>query len=237
MARIASGLTGGGCPNKGGDVSGYPWGDAGSGWPTNYEEITPLCDGFVIDIKTWVNLDRPWTDDGIFLGNAGHEFGEQTKVLYQAHANFYGRFTDPWNAGKINPYTLDLTEDHKIQENPGTDFSAVPVVDFTIDFGKLGKVNDYINVELDLTERQCLPDELENKFNDVVIDEEIVKIVNHSIVDSDYMHRIRESLFNHTGACNTQVSFCDLLSDMFLSYRCYLIAVLASLTENKAHLT
>ena len=160
MNRIKYRLTGGGCPNKGGDVSGYPWGDAGSGWPTNYEEITPLCDGFLIDIKTWVNLDKPWSEDDMFLGNAGNTYRDQTQVLFQAHANFYGKFTDPYNEGKKNPHELDMTEDHEIQKNPGIDTSEVPVVNFIIDFGKVGEVNEFNAVILNLEPRQCLkPDE------------------------------------------------------------------------------
>ena len=160
MARVKYGLNGGGCPNKGGDIADYPWGNPGSAWPTNYEEITPLCDGFLIDIKAWANLDKPWNEDDMFLGNAGHTYGEQTQVMYQAHANHYGVFTDPYNVGKTNPYELDFTEDHQTQENPGKDnIKSVPVVNFTIDFGKLGEVNKFVNVEIDFTPRhseECL---------------------------------------------------------------------------------
>ena len=156
MARVKYNLTGGGCPNKGGDIADYPWGNPGSAWPTNYEEITPLCDGFLIDIKAWANLDKPWNEDDMFLGNAGNTYGKQTQVMYQAHANHYGVFTDPYNVGKTNPYELDFTEDHQTQENPGDKISSVPVVNFTIDFGKLGEVNEFVNVTLDLSPRQCL---------------------------------------------------------------------------------
>merc|ERR1719318_864250 len=78
MARPMMGLTGGACPNKGGDCSMYPWGDAGSGWPTNYEEINPLCDGILMDIRAWANLGESWNDEDMFLGNAGQPHqGEQ----------------------------------------------------------------------------------------------------------------------------------------------------------------
>lgn len=164
MARVRMGLGGGGCPTKGGDVSIYPWGDAGSGFPTNYEEIVPLCDAFCIDIKTWANLDKPWNEDHLFLGNAGHTYGGQKQVVYQAQANRYGVFTDPYNvrSGKTNPYELDFTEDHKIQEKP-EDESEVPVVDFIIDFGKIGTVNEYQNVTLDFTPRTCLADQADSE--------------------------------------------------------------------------
>ena len=35
--RLAFGLTGGACPNMGGDLAYYPWGYSGAGWPTNYQ--------------------------------------------------------------------------------------------------------------------------------------------------------------------------------------------------------
>ena len=172
MARIAHGLTGGGCPTKGGDVSIYPWGDAGSGFPVNYEEITPLCDGFVIDIKAWVNLDKSWNEPALFVGNAGNPYANEnaTAVKYQAHANYYGKFTDPYNirANITNPYLLDLTEDQQIQEDPGSDISSVPVVDFFLDFGKIGEVNAFQGVVLDLAPRTCMSDcisEIQAVFN------------------------------------------------------------------------
>ena len=158
MARVKMGLGGGGCPTKGGDIGDYPWGDPGSAWPTNYEEIVPLCDGYLIDIKTWANLDKPWDEDHLFLGNAGHTYGGQTQVKFQAQANHYGVFKDPYNEGKTNPYELDFTEDHEIQEIP-EDSADVPVVDFIIDFGKEGTVNEYQNVTIDYTPRTCLADE------------------------------------------------------------------------------
>lgn len=162
MARIANGLIGGGCPNKGGDVSIYPWGDAGAGWPTNYEEVTPICDAFLIDIKAWANLDGMWYEEDLFLGNAGDVYAGQKQVMYQAHANHYGKFNDKYNtdAGRTNPYELDLTKDGEIQEKPD-DPATVPVVNFTLDFGMVGRANNYNPVNLDLTPRTCLAGEAE----------------------------------------------------------------------------
>merc|ERR1719354_134924 len=57
-ARHQHKLTGGACPNRGGDWGRYPWSLGGSGFPTNYEEISPLCDGMVVDMKMWYDLDK-----------------------------------------------------------------------------------------------------------------------------------------------------------------------------------
>ena len=65
-------MEGGACPSKGGDWASYPWGDAGAGWPINIQEITPLCDGFAIDVKFWANLFvESWNDPTLGTGNAG----------------------------------------------------------------------------------------------------------------------------------------------------------------------
>ena len=207
MNRVAYGLGGGGCPNKGGDVSLYPWGEAGGGWPTNYEEITPICDGFVIDIKTWANLDKLWNDERMFLGNAGHPYINKTFVRYQAHANYYGKFKDPYNvkANITNPYELDLTGIHKVQQDPGLgNESSVPVVHFYLDFGKLGEENVFNYTWLDLRPKKCEVGEWDDG-SDIYADEKFVMDVNDHRVTSEYMKYIRKEFFSHTGACNTQV--------------------------------
>ena len=48
---------GGACPMRGGDYADYPKTSGGAGWPTNYEEVTPLCDAVLLDIKLTANLD------------------------------------------------------------------------------------------------------------------------------------------------------------------------------------
>jgi len=64
---------GGACPLKGGDWSNYPKTTGAAGWPTNYEEITPLCDGVLVDIKFFANLDgKDWNDPNKYLANSGH---------------------------------------------------------------------------------------------------------------------------------------------------------------------
>jgi len=37
--RHAFQMSGGACPEKGGDLGRYPWDSPGAGWPTNYEEV------------------------------------------------------------------------------------------------------------------------------------------------------------------------------------------------------
>lgn len=94
---------GGACPLKGGDWGRYPDTSGGSAWPTQYEEITPLCDGVLLDIKFYSNLDgRNWNDPGKYLANAG----KGTKdVSYHVQPGNYGTFTDPYlvKRGVKNP--------------------------------------------------------------------------------------------------------------------------------------
>lgn len=86
---------GGACPLKGGDYGRYPSTEGGSGWPTNYEEITPLCDSVLVDIKFFSNLDgRDWNDPAKYLANAG--VGTKS-VTYKMQPGKYGTFTDPYN--------------------------------------------------------------------------------------------------------------------------------------------
>ena len=102
-------LRGGTCPSRGGDWSTYPLGNSGGGWPNNYQEITPMCDGFLIDLKVWTNLwEDSWYKPEMGLGNAG--FPGAQVIAYKVHANLYGEFTDPYNVGrgKQNPHALRL---------------------------------------------------------------------------------------------------------------------------------
>ena len=159
MARIKRGLGGGGCPTKGGDIGSYPFGDIGSGYPTNYEEITPICDAILIDLKMFTNLNQEggWKNDYWGLGNSGVTYSGKEEVTFQAQANLYGRFSDPYNVekGNSNPYELDFTVDNKIQDKLEKD-SNIPVVNFTINFGKIGQLEEAILLPLDRTPRGCL---------------------------------------------------------------------------------
>ena len=117
MNRSSFNLNGGACPGKGGDWASYPWGDAGAGWPVNYQEITPLCDGLAIDVKFWANLFvDTWADPKLAMGNAG--FGDTKVIHYKMDGNVYGEFTDPYlkNLKKENPHKLVLTPDGKIAQ-------------------------------------------------------------------------------------------------------------------------
>lgn len=99
---------GGACPLKGGDWGRYPDVSGGSSWPTTYEEITPLCDALLVDIKFYSNLDgRDWTDSNKYLANAGS--GSQ-QVTYKMQPGHYGVFTDPYNTSRDikNPDSKDL---------------------------------------------------------------------------------------------------------------------------------
>jgi hypothetical protein len=86
---------GGACPLKGGDWGRYPDPRGGAGWPTNYEEVTPLCDSVLVDIKFFANLDgKSWNDPNKYLANAGT--GTRT-VKYKVQPGNYGVFSDPYN--------------------------------------------------------------------------------------------------------------------------------------------
>ena len=85
---------GGACPLKGGDYGRYPDVAAGSAWPTQYEEITPLCDGVLVDIKFYTNLQGgSWNNPNRYLANAG--VGKK-EVTYKIKAGRYGAFADPY---------------------------------------------------------------------------------------------------------------------------------------------
>ena len=99
---------GGACPLKGGDWSNYPKTTGAAGWPTNYEEVTPLCDGVLVDIKFYANLDgQSWENPTKYLANAGHG---QEEVTYTLEPGEYGVYTDPYltEKGEENPHAMDL---------------------------------------------------------------------------------------------------------------------------------
>lgn len=123
---------GGACPLKGGDYGRYPSTDGGSGWPTNYEEITPLCDSVLVDIKFFSNLDgRDWNDPNKYLANAG--MGTQS-VTYKIQPGKYGIFTDPYNTknGYLNSDSQDVPAELDI-----TFPSVQPPVDYYIPTSKV----------------------------------------------------------------------------------------------------
>ncbi|HLU02516.1 MAG TPA: hypothetical protein VKZ94_07120 [Advenella sp.] len=89
---------GGACPMKGGDWGRYPATTGGSGWPTQYEEVTPMCDAVLVDIKFYTNLDgKRWDDENKYLANAGTGTKE---MRYTMEPGEYGKFTDPYNTNR-----------------------------------------------------------------------------------------------------------------------------------------
>ena len=106
---------GGACPMKGGDWDGYPDTKGGSGWPTQYEEVTPVCDGVVVDIKFTANLDgASWDSETKYLANAGVG---QREVIYTVQEGVYGRFTDPWlvDRGVENPEATRIGPEERLR--------------------------------------------------------------------------------------------------------------------------
>lgn len=89
---------GGACPLRGGDWGRYPDPAGGASWPTTYEEVTPLCDAVLVDIKFFANLDgRDWNNPDKYLANAG--YGTE-QVTYKVQSGEYGVFTDPYNTSR-----------------------------------------------------------------------------------------------------------------------------------------
>ena len=138
-------LTGGACPGKGGDFGDYPWGNPGSGWMTNYEEVIPLCDAILLDLRFWANLGDDMDDPYVKIGNSGAKYNKSKVVEYFTQSNLYGRFTDPYNKENniVNPYEIDFTKDHK------TKYNSTETATFRIDFGKIGTLNK-VNIPDDL---------------------------------------------------------------------------------------
>jgi hypothetical protein len=127
--------SGGWCPQKGGDWGSYPTNPGGSGFPNEYEEATPVCDGLTQDIKMFANLDAPtWNSPTFQLANAGTRENPQ---VYLGEGNQYGEFTDAYNKGVANPHKLLSTD----TENP----VPKPVQKITVTFEGLGEVSKYVD--------------------------------------------------------------------------------------------
>ena len=153
-------LEGGGCPAKGGDLNGYPWGNPGSGFETNYEEVIPVCDAILVDIRFWTNLGDDLDDPAVKLGNSGPGYNNRTFAEYVTHKNYYGKFTDPYNVKSNikNPDEIDFTADHKVQDPKNPDNETL--VSFWIDFGRKGTLNKVIIPDnIDMTPVGCVADE------------------------------------------------------------------------------
>jgi len=129
---------GGFCPQKGGFWGDYPNNPSGAGWYNNYQEITPICDAIVMDLKAYANLDQPsWSNSNFQLQNAGTL---EMKQYYLGKGNHYGQYTDPYllSNGFKNPHALKFTE----KSNPS---SYLPWKKITINFEEIGKTNQYVD--------------------------------------------------------------------------------------------
>ena len=124
---------------------------------TNYEEVIPVCDAILVDIRFWANLGDPLDDPVLKIGNSGIEYNNLEIAEYVIDPNIYGRFTDPYNVKNNieNPHVLDFTTDHKMQ---GPKNHTDETVTFRIDFGIKGTLNTVITPEnkFDITPVGCL---------------------------------------------------------------------------------
>lgn len=116
----------GACPAMGGDYGASYYGAA---WPTNYQEVTPLCDAVMLDIKAYANLDGDdWTNTAKYLPNAtvggaqnlgDHDVdGDPTTRGYADVPGIYGAYTDPYLNGETNPesFVADGTQNKTFPE-------------------------------------------------------------------------------------------------------------------------
>jgi len=109
----------GACPAVGGDFGADYYGGS---WPNTYQEITPLCDAVMTDIKFYANLDgQDWDQKGKYLANATVGGSQNTgdldadaNALTRGHTDVpgvYGAFADPYltDNGITNPEQFTAT--------------------------------------------------------------------------------------------------------------------------------
>merc|ERR1711936_1446399 len=116
----------------------------GASWPNTYEEITPVCDGFLVDLKMFYDLDKSWDSESMFLGNAGFKPAQVTN--YTVDLNIFGEYTDQYliDEGKVNPYRMDLTPDNvRIMSSD----NAKPIETIQLDFNRAGDYLEFNEVE------------------------------------------------------------------------------------------
>ena len=133
---LHTGSSGGWCPQKGGLWYDYPWNPTGAGWINQYEEVTPICDAILMDMKLYGNLDQPsWSDNKFQLHNAGTR---DKKQVYLGEGNQYGEFTDPYlkSMNIVNPHALYFTK----ESNP----CPLPAQKLSIKFEAIGTTNRYV---------------------------------------------------------------------------------------------
>lgn len=120
---------GGACPFKGGDYGRYPDTKGGAGWPTQYEEISPLCDGVLVDVKFYRNLDdASWNNPDKYLANAAT--GSKT-ITYKLQGGEYGVFTEKYStqAKLKNPERQNLPNSLSLHfPNVSKPVSYIPTV-------------------------------------------------------------------------------------------------------------
>lgn len=122
-------IANGACPAMGGDFgAGY----YGAAWPNNYQEITPLCDAVMVDIKFWANLDgESWDSKTKYLPNATIDGQQNTgdqdndgNPLTRGYTDIpgvYGAYTDTYltDKGINNPeqFTGTGTQDKAFESS------------------------------------------------------------------------------------------------------------------------
>ena len=97
--------------------------------------------GVINLFQLWANLDKPWTDPTVWIGNSG--FHGKTTIDYTVDANLYGRYEDPYLKNKTNPHMLDLTTDGKKVETSARKPNPVTL---RMDFTRLGRNFEFTNV-------------------------------------------------------------------------------------------
>ncbi len=122
-------VSNGACPGMGGDFGETYYGSA---WPTNYQEITPLCDGIVIDIKLFANLDGVnWDNESKNLANnVGTVNGDTTTLapgdLVKNYTTVPGNYGD-YSAANTDPYlTIKGLVNHEAFTTDGTEELKFP---------------------------------------------------------------------------------------------------------------
>ena len=128
---------GGWCSQKGEDWGLYPSNPGGSGFPNEYEEVTPVSDGLVIDIKMHANLNKnKWELPTFHLPTAGTA---KNPLTHLGEGNQYGDFTDK--------YLIDnsFENSHKLHFTDTNNPDPKPVQAITVTFEGVGETNMYVD--------------------------------------------------------------------------------------------
>ena len=97
LNRAAFSGGGGACPNRGGDWANYPLPDGGAGWPTQFQEVTPMCDAVALDMKLFANLhNNPANDATVGLPSSGRGFDP---VEYKLLSYPIGKYDTEYDIG------------------------------------------------------------------------------------------------------------------------------------------